>query len=95
MPSAAPAPAASEVTEAGMSMTNQCQNPLGVGASGSYIVTAKLFVPAGNFDQESWGERSWPPGTPKAALIWAGGRGDPVFTSALVSAKEGTLGRLS
>ena len=34
-------------------MTIQCQNPLGVGASGSYMVTAKLFVPAGNFDQES------------------------------------------
>ena len=32
---------------AGMSCTAQCQKPLGVGASGSNMVTAKLRVPAG------------------------------------------------
>ena len=35
----APAPASSEVTSAGRSTRTQCQNPLGVGASGSKQVT--------------------------------------------------------
>src|SRR3974390_2898090 len=42
-----PAPAASEVVAAGMLYTTQCHQPLPVGASGSCISSAKLFVPAG------------------------------------------------
>jgi hypothetical protein len=38
---------------AGMSNTTQCHQPLPVGASGSYIVMAKLLVPSGAFFQES------------------------------------------
>ena len=49
--SVAPAPPGSSVTVAGMLNTAQCQNPLAVGASGSYTVTAKLLVSAGNPDQ--------------------------------------------
>src|SRR5262249_36904480 len=42
-----PAPLASEVVVGGRLKTTQCHQPLPVGASGSYIITAKLFVPAG------------------------------------------------
>ena len=41
---------------AGMSKTTQCHHPLPVGASGSYIVIAKLLVPSGAFSQESCGD---------------------------------------
>lgn len=51
-----PAPADSSVTDAGMSKTTQCQNPLPVGASGSKQVTAKLLVCAGNPSHRSCGE---------------------------------------
>ena len=56
-----PAPAGSSVTVAGRSATAQCQKPDAVGASGSYTVTAKLLVSAGNPDQLSCGEVSEPP----------------------------------
>src|SRR5438105_7956943 len=46
-PPTAPALGASSVTLAGMLMTNQCQKPEPVGASGSYTVTAKLLVSFG------------------------------------------------
>jgi hypothetical protein len=39
-----------------MSAADQCQKPLPVGASGSNIVTAKLFVPLGAPDQASAGD---------------------------------------
>src|SRR3546814_1594779 len=54
--SAAPAPAGSSVTEAGMFATAQCQNPDAVGASGSNTVPTKLFVSAGKPDHESRSE---------------------------------------
>jgi hypothetical protein len=41
---------------AGRSTSTQCQNPDGVGASGSKQVTTKLFVPSGAPDQLSCGE---------------------------------------
>src|SRR5688500_16521142 len=65
--SLSPAPLGSSVTEAGTLATDQCQKPLPVGASGSYTVTAKLFVPSGKPDHDSCGERSSPPGTPTTA----------------------------
>src|SRR5262252_3237219 len=43
-----------------MLYTTQCHHPLPVGASGSYIVSAKLLVPAGAPLQESAGERLFP-----------------------------------
>src|SRR5258708_18912128 len=45
--SPAPAPVGSSVVSAGRSATPQCQNPEGIGASGSNIVTAMLLVPSG------------------------------------------------
>src|SRR5580700_9642527 len=61
----APAFLGSEVVVAGMSSTIQCQKPLPVGASGSYIETTKLWVCWGKPDHDSCGEMSLPPGTPK------------------------------
>src|SRR5579862_4130900 len=55
-----PAPVFNSVVLAGMSKTTQCQKPLPVGASGSYMVIAKLFVPAGTFSQYNSGERLSP-----------------------------------
>ena len=46
---------------AGISATAQCQNTLGVGASGSCIVTTKLRVPAGKRVQMSCGDMFAPP----------------------------------
>ena len=51
-----PAPVGSEVTSAGMLNTTQCHHPLPVGASGSYIVIAKVFVPLGAPVHDSWGD---------------------------------------
>src|ERR1035437_4877118 len=75
-----------------MSATAQCQNPLRVGASGSYQVTAKLSVSAGKPDQDSCGERSSPP-APLTPETCGGDSGCPSTMSVLVSVKEGTLGR--
>src|SRR4051812_33531012 len=47
-----------------MSNITQCHQPLPVGASGSYTVIAKLFVPAGALCHESDGEML-PPLHPK------------------------------
>src|SRR5689334_3389231 len=54
-PDGPPAPVGRPGVLAGRSNTTQCQKPLPVGASGSYIVTAKLLVPAGALVQLSWG----------------------------------------
>jgi hypothetical protein len=43
-PPTAPASGGSSVTLGGMLTTDQCHQPEPVGASGSYTVTAKLFV---------------------------------------------------
>src|SRR5690606_7176363 len=90
-----PALASSEVTFAGRLRTAQCQKPLAVGASGSNTVTAKLFVSLGKPDQESCGERSSPPSTPKSPERCAGGGVSPSLTSVLVTLNPGTSGRKS
>src|SRR4051812_19172992 len=92
--SLSPAPLGSSVTEAGMFATTQCQNPLVVGASGSYTVTAKLRVPSGKPDQDSCGDRSSPP-APKTPLTCGIDSCWPSVTSALVTVKLGTWGRKS
>jgi hypothetical protein len=61
------------VTVAGMFATAQCQNPLGVGASASYVVTTKLLVPSGKPDQNSCGEAVVRVGAHEACLSCAGG----------------------
>src|ERR1700676_1989774 len=93
--SSAPAPSGSRVVLAGMSSTIQCQKPLPVGASGSYIETTKLLVRLGKPDQDSSGEMSLPPGTPKTPDICAIGSGCPLRTVVLTTRKEGTFGRNS
>jgi hypothetical protein len=55
------------VTDAGTLMTTQCQNPLGVGVCGSYIVTMKLWISSGNSDHARSGEVSLTP-APKIPL---------------------------
>src|SRR5467141_3249888 len=80
VPSAEPAPAGSEVVEAGMSATTQCQNPLPVGACGSYIDTTKLLVSGGKPDHDRCGEMSSPPGTPNNFESWGTGSGWPSAT---------------
>ena len=81
------------MTDAGRLNTAQCQNPLAVGASGSYTVTAKLFVSGGKPDHVSWGETSSPPSTPNTALALRAGIGTPSATSVLETSNEGTAGR--
>src|SRR5680860_102651 len=87
--SPAAAPVATSVTSAGMSTSVQCQNPDGVGASGSKQVTTKLFVPSGTSDQLSWGD-VFP-----FSATWASSIGDPSVTSVLVTVKDGTAGSSS
>src|SRR3978361_373663 len=65
-----PTPAGRSVTVAGRLATAQCQNPEAVGASGSYIVTAKLRVCSGKPDQLSCGDTSDPP-APMMPLTWS------------------------
>ena len=77
-----------------MLATAQCQKPLAVGASGSNTVTAKLFVPSGNPDHDSWGERSSPP-APITPLTWGMGSVSPSEQSLLATVKLGTWGRKS
>ena len=76
-----------------MSAATQCQNPLPVGAWGSYIETTKLSVPAGKPAQDSCGEMSWPPGTPSSPESCSSGSGCPSVTEVLASSNEGTCGR--
>src|SRR6516165_4968975 len=59
-----PAPLGNEVRFGGILNTTQCHHPLPVGASGSYMVTAKLLVPLGAPFQLNAGERL-PPVQPK------------------------------
>src|SRR5207253_11056634 len=93
-PDSSPAPAGSSVTLPGMFTTAQCQKPPTVGASGSNMVTAKLFVPDGKPLQESCGETSWPP-APKMPLTCAIASFSPSRRSLLVSENEAAGGRLS
>src|SRR2546422_10829743 len=64
--------------------TIQCHQPLPVGASRSYTVTAKLLVPAGAFFQASDGE-TLPPSQPKPLYTCAAAIVAPGLTSALSS----------
>jgi len=48
---------------AGMFTSDQCHQPEPVGASGSYAVTTKLFVPSGAPLQLNCGERLPPSGS--------------------------------
>ena len=74
---------------AGRSTSTQCQNPLGVGASGSKQVTVKLFVSSGKPDHESCGELS------PNSLTWSSFSGSPSVTSSLVTVNDGTVGSRS
>src|SRR3979411_1975377 len=89
-----PAPAGSSVTSAGRLATAQCQNPDAVGASGSYMVTAKLRVSSGNPDQLSCGDTSSPP-APMIPLACGMASGWPSVTDSDVSENVGSLGRKS
>src|SRR5690242_16531064 len=55
-PSGFPAPAGSEVVSGEILKMTQCHQPLPVGASGSYTVTAKLFVPFGGRSHRNSGD---------------------------------------
>jgi hypothetical protein len=83
-----PAPASSEVTDAGRLNTAQCQKPEPPGASGSWVVTTKLCVCGGNPDQDSCGDRLSPP-APRPYC--AAPSGAPSVMSALVSLNCGTV----
>ena len=77
-----------------MFTTAQCQKPLTVGASGSHMVTTKLFVPEGKPLQESCGETSCPP-APNMPLTCGIANFSPSRRSLLVSEKEAARGRWS
>src|SRR5690242_12217008 len=93
-PEPSPAPDSSSVTEGGRLQTAQCQNPLAVGASGSYTVTAKLLVSGGNPDQDSCGDTSSPP-APMIPLTCPRASRSPSAMSVLVRANEGTTPMMS
>src|SRR4029453_4446792 len=59
-----PAPLGNDVVPGGMLNTTQCHQPLPVGASGSYMVTAELLAPVGAPLQLKAGE-TLPPVQPK------------------------------
>src|SRR3954453_13505825 len=89
-----PAPAGKSVTVAGRLATAQCQKPDAVGASGSYTVTAKLFVSSGKPDQLNRGETPSPP-APKMPLTWSFAQAPPSVNDSDVSVKVGSSGRWS
>src|SRR3954452_23230424 len=91
-PPSAPAPVGSSVTEAGMLYTAQCQKPEPVGASGSWMVTAKLLVSAGYPDHDRCGETSAPP---PPAPQWSRASGRPSATSVLDRVNNGTAPKRS
>src|SRR5215470_8533108 len=78
-----PAPAGSEPVPGGMLYTTQCHQPLPVGASGSCISKAKLWVPAGAPLQASAGD-TFPPLQPNSLNTWALGIVPPSVKSVLV-----------
>src|ERR1700760_409577 len=93
-PLPSPAPAGRSVTVAGRLAIAQCQKLDTVGASGSYMVTAKLCVSSGNPDQESCGETSEPP-APMMPLTWSLASGCPSVTDSDVRVNDGSFGRNS
>src|SRR6187455_2726236 len=70
-----------------MLYTTQCQKPLPVGASGSYVVTTKLFVPAGAPLQLRAGD-TFCPGHPMTLATCFVGIVAPALMSGLVSEKR-------
>src|SRR6516165_2181335 len=78
-----PAPAGSELVPAGMLNTIQCHQPLPVGASGSCISSAKLWVPAGAPLQARAGDML-PPLQPNSWNTWALAIVPPAVISVLV-----------
>src|ERR1700685_3409274 len=62
----------------------QCHQPEPVGASGSYAISAKLFVPAGAFAHSSSGE-TFSPEQPKLLNEFLSGSAPPSLKSVLVS----------
>src|SRR5262249_53549336 len=82
-----PAPRGNAVIEGGMFTTVQCHQPLPVGASGSYMVRAKLLVPSGAPSHISAGERFLPV-QPKLLNTCSIGRVPPSFRSGLVRWKD-------
>src|SRR5262245_1929237 len=93
-PLPSPTPAGRSVTVAGRFATAQCQKPDAVGASGSYIVTAKLCVSSGSPDHDSCGEMSEPP-APMMPLTWSLASGCPSVTDSDVNVNDGSFGRNS
>src|SRR6478672_856867 len=85
-PFGSPAPAGNVVVFAGMLYTTQCQKPLPVGASGSYVVTTKLLVPAGAPLHWSAGE-TFCPGHPMMLPTFFSAIVAPGLRSGLVSVK--------
>src|SRR5262245_29405581 len=86
---ALPALAFSSMTLAGMLKITQCHQPLPVGASGSYMVRAKLLVPSGGSFHIRAGEMS-PPLQPKPLKTCLSGTVLPAATSGLESSKAPT-----
>ena len=72
-----------------MLTTVQCHQPLPVGASGSYTVIAKLFVPSGAPLHDSAGEMFLPV-QPKPPNTWSMPIVLPSLTVGDVSVKPGT-----
>src|SRR5215468_10594551 len=83
-----PAPAGSEPVPGGMLYTTQCHQPLPVGASGSCISKAKLWVPAGAPLQASAGE-TFPPLQPNSLKTWVLASVSPSVKSVLVRVNFG------
>ena len=76
---------------AGRFQTTQCHQPLPVGASGSWTISAKLFVPAGAFRQLKAGD-TLPPVQPKPLKTWADGDGLAGHQVGADEAEGGVLG---
>ena len=79
----------------GRSARAQCQNPEGIGASGSNIVTEMLLVPSGTGPQDSCGETSRPPGTSKIAEPCSGATAPQLRIPVEATVKDGTCSEVS
>src|SRR5580765_8331589 len=89
---ASPALCGNEVVVAGRSYTIQCHQPDTGGLNGSYMVIAKLRVPAGAPLHCSNGD-SLAPWQPNALAMWRSAMGLPGGRSGLVSLKVPSAGR--
>src|SRR5262245_5317133 len=91
VPPSMPSPRSIDVALAGMLNTTQCQKPLGVGASGSNIVSTKPCVPAGLPLQCRLGE-TLNPEQPKLSKTCSLSMVDPSGISSLASVKPAIVG---